>query len=158
MIETKQWSDLCWLKKVIFGKQYRPNGLFWCRWQNAGWWCREWQERAREAREWQERAGSWTGCVMDSFWRHRASFIISTLCSSHLQQRCLNKQWSSGGRHQYLKWPMGKTITWWLIFLCWKGSFHYKMFAKELLKIPYFTHSFMHSLTFSVLQSRRDNF
>ena len=71
-----QWSDLCQLKKghIWQTNNIQPMAFFWCRWQNAGWWCREWQERA----------GSSTGCVMDSFWRHKASFIISTLCSSHL--------------------------------------------------------------------------
>ena len=54
-----------------FPLHWNPFGelRFWL--QYDGWWCRvlEWRDRPPQAFS--------TGCVMDSFWRHR-SFIIST--------------------------------------------------------------------------------
>ena len=92
--KTKQWSDLCWLKKVIFGKQYRPNGLFLVpvakRWLMVSRVAREGKRGKRVARE-----GGLVDRLCDGFllaasriFHHQhivfISISISTLCSSHL--------------------------------------------------------------------------
>ena len=126
-----QWSDLCQLKKrsYLANKQYPANGLFLVPV------AKRWLMVSRVARE-----GGLVDRLCDGFllaaqgiFHHQHVVFLAPL-----QQRCLNKKWSCGGGHQFLKWPMGTDITWWLIFICWKGSYHYRMFAKELLKINQF--------------------